>query len=36
MVVSANPGRHNNDDEEIDSLLKVPEDVEIDECCGYG
>ena len=36
MVVSADTGRHNNDDEEIDSLLKVPEDVEIDECCGYG
>ena len=35
MVVSADTGRHNNDDEEIDSLLKVPEDVEI-ECCGYG
>ena len=29
-------GRHNNDDEEIVLLLKVPEDIEIDECCGDG
>ena len=28
-------GRHNND-EEIVLLLKVPEDIEIDECCGDG
>ena len=31
MVVSADTGRHNNDDEEIVLLLKVPEDIEIDE-----
>ena len=29
-------GRHNNDDEEIVLLLKVPEDIEFDECCGEG
>ena len=29
-------GRHNNDDEEIVLLLKVPEDIEFDRCCGEG
>ena len=36
LYSAINSVSHNNDDEEIVLLLKIPKDIEIDECCGYG